>query len=83
VPSDTVRFIGRHKNAHLTAASTAAWYFYRCRSCDHTDWVEDIAFFAFPHAKPGEGPVLCCPECGGEFVLDPSKPQKLSFDHPT
>jgi hypothetical protein len=32
------------------------WYSYRCRSCDHTGWVEDIGVDSFPPEKPGGFP---------------------------
>ncbi len=28
------------------------WYKYRCRSCSHADWVEDIVVDAFPPVEP-------------------------------
>ena len=61
----------------------STWYNYRCRACDHANWVEDIIFDAFPPTKPGGGPLLYCPECGGEFMWDESKPPKLSLDNPS
>ena len=29
----------------------STWYNYRCRTCDHVDWVEDIIFDAFPATR--------------------------------
>ena len=58
------------------------WYNYRCRSCKHTDWIEDIIVDAFPPTEPGGFPPLDCPECGGDFVCDTAKPAKRSFTKP-
>ena len=58
------------------------WYKYRCRSCDHTDWVEDIVVDAFPPAEPEGFPAIVCPECGGDFRCDTSEPTKHSRQHP-
>lgn len=58
------------------------WYKYRCRSCDHTDWVEDIVVDAFPPVEPEGVPALICPECGGNFRWDNSKQIKSSRQHP-
>ena len=54
------------------------WYKYRCRSCNHTDWIEDIVVDAFPSVEPEGVPALICPECGG----DTSEPIKSSLQHP-
>ena len=58
------------------------WYKYRCRSCNHTDWVEDIVVDAFPPDEPGGFPPIVCPECGGSFRCDTSEPVKRSRQHP-
>jgi len=58
------------------------WYKYRCRSCNHTDWVEDIVVDAFPPDAPGGCPPLVCPECGESFSYDSSEPIKRSLQHP-
>ena len=58
------------------------WFNYRCRSCDHTDWFEEIVVTAFPPTEPVGFPAIACPECGGDFLYDPSKPPKYSFEHP-
>jgi len=58
------------------------WYRYRCRSCDHTDWVEDIVVDAFPPVEPEGFPAIVCPECGGSFRCDTSEPVKSSRQHP-
>ena len=58
------------------------WFKYRCRSCDHSDWLEDIVVYSFPPEKPGGLPVLDCPECGGDFAWDDSVPSKLSSSQP-
>ncbi len=58
------------------------WFKYRCRSCDHADWVEDIGVDAFPPEEPGGFPVLMCPACGGDFACDTSMPPKLSKTTP-
>ena len=58
------------------------WYNYRCRSCDHTDWIEDIVVDAFPPVEPEGAPALICPECGGDFRYDTSVETKHSRQHP-
>ncbi len=58
------------------------WYKYRCRSCDYTDWVEDIVVDAFPPVEPGGLAAIVCPKCSGLFLYDPSVPVKSSFQHP-
>ena len=58
------------------------WFRYRCRSCNHADWVEDIVVDAFPPEGPGGFPVVLCPECGGDFACDRSVPPKHSFENP-
>ncbi len=58
------------------------WAKYRCRSCDHTDWIEDIILDGFPPSEPGGYPALICPECEGTFLSDPSIPEKRSFTKP-
>lgn len=58
------------------------WASYRCRSCDHTDWIEDIILDAFPPTEPGGYPALICPNCGGTFVWDSSIPEKRCFTKP-
>ena len=58
------------------------WYKYRCRSCDHADWIEDIIVDAFPPIEPGGYPALTCPECGGQFLCDTSQPEIRSFTKP-
>jgi len=58
------------------------WYKYRCRSCDYTDWVEDIVVDSFPPAEPEGFPAIVCPECGGSFRYDASEPVKRSRQHP-
>ena len=50
------------------------WFKYRCRSCDHSEWVEDIVVYAFPPEKPGGTAVVMCPECGQDFAADPKTP---------
>jgi len=60
----------------------SSWYKYRCRSCSHTDWVEDIVVDAFPDAEPEGFPAIVCPECGGDFRCDTSEPMKHSRQHP-
>jgi hypothetical protein len=59
------------------------WFKYRCRSCDHSDWVEDIVAHSFPPEKPGGLPILYCPECGGDFAWDDSVNSKLSLSKPS
>lgn len=58
------------------------WYRYRCRSCNHTDWVEEIIVDAFPPNGPGNCPIVQCPKCGGSFCCDPNVPTKHCFGHP-
>jgi len=58
------------------------WAKYRCRSCDHADWIEDIIVDAFPPTEPGGYPALICPECGGQFLCDASQPEIRSFTKP-
>ena len=54
----------------------STWYNYRCRTCDHVDWVEDIIFDAFPATPPSRGPLLYCPDCGRDhFVWTNPRPQ--------
>jgi len=60
----------------------SSWYKYHCRSCSHTDWVEEIVVDAFPDAEPEGFPALVCPECGGDFRCDTSVPVKRSRQHP-
>jgi hypothetical protein len=58
------------------------WVKYRCRSCDHTDWIDEIIVDAFPPTEPGGFPALACPECGGDFLNDPTEPPRDSVEHP-
>lgn len=58
------------------------WYLYRCLSCDHTEWVEDIVFDAFPPAAPLDGPVLGCYECNDDMRWDRDTPTRLSEKDP-
>ena len=58
------------------------WYRYRCRSCSHTDWVEDIVVDAFPPVEPEGFPAIVCPECRGNFRCDTSEEVKRSLQHP-
>lgn len=58
------------------------WYKYRCRSCDHTDWVEEIIIDAFPPTQPEGTPELLCPECQGSFRWDTSTEIIISYNHP-
>lgn len=58
------------------------WYNYRCHSCDHRDWVEDIIVDGFPPTEPDGCPALICPECGGEFLWNASIPQQQSYMKP-
>jgi predicted nucleic acid-binding Zn ribbon protein len=58
------------------------WYRYRCLSCSHTHWVEDIIVDAFPPVEPGGCPELICPACGGRFLRDPSVAQIASYTQP-
>ena len=58
------------------------WFKYRCRSCEHTDWVEEIVVDAFPPTEPAGFPAVVCPKCGGSFCHDASEPAKRSFEHP-
>jgi len=60
----------------------SSWYKYHCRSCDHTDWIEDIVVDAFPPVEPEGFPAIVCPECGGSFRCDTSEPVKRSRQHP-
>jgi predicted nucleic acid-binding Zn ribbon protein len=60
----------------------SSWYKYRCRSCSHTDWVEDIVVDAFPDAEPEGFPEIVCPECGGSFRCDTTELVKRSRQHP-
>lgn len=60
----------------------SSWYKYRCLSCSHTDWIEEIVVDAFPDAEPEGFPALVCPECGGDFRCDTSEPVKRSRQHP-
>ena len=63
-------------------ATPSEWAKYRCSSCSHTDWVEDIILDAFPPAEPGGNPALLCPECGGMFLCDTSQPEIKSYTKP-
>ena len=58
------------------------WCNYRCRSCDHADWIEDIIVDAFPPTEPGGCPELICPKCEGQFLRDPSVPEITSSTKP-
>ena len=58
------------------------WASYRCRSCDNTDWVEEIILDAFPPTEPGGYPALLCPNCGETFLFDNSISEKRSFTKP-
>jgi len=58
------------------------WYNYRCHSCEHRDWIEDIVVDAFPPTEPGGCPALICPECGGTFLCDPSIAEQKSYLKP-
>ena len=58
------------------------WFNYRCRSCEHSGWVEDIVVWAFPPNGPGGCPMLICPECEGEWGRDTSKEPELSMETP-
>ena len=58
------------------------WAHYRCRSCDYSDWIEDVVVDAFPPTEPGGYPALGCPNCGGSFLCDTSVPERRSFIKP-
>lgn len=58
------------------------WYNYRCQSCDHRDWAEDIVVDAFPPTESSGCPALLCPECGGQFLWDASVPEQESYMKP-
>jgi len=58
------------------------WYSYRCCSCGHADWIEDIIVDAFPPTEPGGCPELICPECGGQFLSDASVPEITAYTKP-
>jgi len=66
----------------LPFSGPSQWYSYRCLSCDHTDWVEDIIVDAFPPERPGGFPVVYCPECNGDFKCDESTPSISSLEKP-
>jgi predicted RNA-binding Zn-ribbon protein involved in translation (DUF1610 family) len=68
------------------------WNKYRCRSCRHADWVEDIIVDAFPPVEPEGFPAIECPECGDNFRCNTSEevnalvgtritPRNLIFQH--
>ncbi len=75
-----------NKPNHLTGedpwTEPSEWFSYRCRSCNHTGWVEDIGVDSFPPEKHGGVPILQCPECGGDWACDTSIPTKRSFSQP-
>ena len=58
------------------------WFNYRCRSCNHIDWVEDIGALAFPPEYPGGCAVLQCPQCGGDWAWNDAIPPILSQGPP-
>jgi len=58
------------------------WFKYLCRSCNYTEWVQDIVVYGFPPEKPKGTPVLDCRECGGELAHPPSEPVILSKTDP-
>ena len=49
------------------------WCPYVCRACNFREWTEDIFIDAFLPDGPGNCPIMCCPECGEDFVLDVNK----------
>lgn len=58
------------------------WYPYVCRACKYKYFVEDIIIDAFPHDGPGDCPIICCYECGGDFVRDIKRPTIMSEKDP-
>ena len=58
------------------------WFNYRCPSCDHTDWIEDIIVDAFPPNGPGRAPILICPNCHGTYFRDTSVAEIESYTQP-
>lgn len=69
-------------NPDLPFSAPSQWYKYRCLSCDHADWVEEIVVDAFPPEKPKGFPVLYCPECNGDFKRDESILPVSSYSNP-
>jgi hypothetical protein len=45
-------------------------------------WVEDIVVDAFPPNGPGKCPIICCPECGRDFVRDVKRKTFMSKTDP-
>jgi hypothetical protein len=68
--------------AEMPWQTPSQWYNYRCRSCEHRDWVEEIVVDAFPPTEPGGCPALICPECGEMFLYDLSVPVRTSYWKP-
>ena len=70
------------KNEELPFNVPSQWYKYRCLSCDHSLWVEDIIVDAFPPERPGGFPVILCHKCNGRFKCDESVHAISSFSDP-
>lgn len=58
------------------------WYPYVCRACGYKYLVEDIIIDAFPSDGPGDCPIVCCHECGKDFVRDIKQPTIMSEEDP-
>jgi len=58
------------------------WYPYVCCACNFREWTEDIFIDAFLSDGPGNCPIMCCPECGEDFVLDVNKQSIKSEQDP-
>ena len=73
---------GRREGQDIPFQAPTTWYKYRCRSCEYTDWIEDIIVDAFPPTEPGGCPELMCPNCEGQFLADPFVAEITSYFKP-
>ena len=72
----------QRRQAEIPFQGPTTWYSYRCRSCDHADWIEDIIIDAFPPIESGGCPELICPECHGQYLADPKIAEITSHAKP-
>ena len=73
---------GQREDNDLPFNGPTEWYPYHCLACDCEMWVEDIIVDAFPPDGPGKCPIVCCPECGQDFVMDIEKDTLMSETDP-
>ena len=70
------------EDGDLPFSGPSEWYPYHCRACECGMWVEEIIIDAFPPDGPGGCPLICCPECGKDFVMDITRDTIMSKTDP-